>query len=57
MRSPVRSVSVAEPRRIDDEWWRQRSVSRLYFSLLLEDRRMVAVYEGLADRRWREQSY
>ena len=35
---------VLETWRIDDEWWRQRPVSRLYFNLLLKDGRTVSVY-------------
>ena len=49
--------AVLETWRIDDEWWRERSVSRLYFSLLLEDGRTVTVYRDLVSGRWWEQSY
>jgi len=49
--------SVLETWRIDDEWWRERAVSRLYFSLLLEDGRTVTVYQDLANGRWWKQDY
>jgi hypothetical protein len=49
--------SVLETWRIDDEWWRERAVSRLYFSLLLEDGRTVTVYRDLVGGRWARQSY
>ena len=49
--------SVLEIWRIDDEWWRERAVSRVYFSLLLEDGRTVTVYRDLVSGRWWEQSY
>ena len=39
--------AVLETWRIDDEWWRERPVSRLYFGLLLEDGRTVTVYRDL----------
>jgi hypothetical protein len=48
---------VLETWRIDDEWWRQRPVSRLYFSLLLEDGRTVTVYRDLMSGRWAKQAY
>ena len=48
---------VLETWRIDDEWWRQRPVSRAYFSLLLEDGRTVTVYRNLISGRWAMQSY
>jgi hypothetical protein len=49
-------AAVQERWRIDDEWWR-KEVSRLYFSLLLEDGRMVTVYYDLIVRRWHRQKY
>jgi len=36
-------AAVQDRWRIDDEWWRTRPVSRLYYSLLLEDGRTVTV--------------
>ena len=49
--------SVLETWRIDDEWWRERAVSRLYFSLLLEDGRTVMVFRELVSKRWARQDY
>ncbi len=49
--------AVLESWRIDEEWWRQRTVSRLYFSLLLEDGRTVTVYKDSASGRWAKQAY
>jgi hypothetical protein len=43
--------------RIDDEWWRTRPVSRLYYSLLLEDGRTVTVYRDLVSGRWFKHAY
>jgi hypothetical protein len=42
--------------RIDDEWWRKQ-VSRLYFSLLLEDGRTLTIYRDLVTGRWSQQNY
>ena len=49
--------AVLETWRIDDEWWRERAVSRLYFSLLLEDGRTVTVYCDLGNGSWFKQPY
>jgi len=49
--------AVLETWRIDDEWWRERPVSRLYFSLLLEDDRVMTVYQDLIRLRWASQVY
>ena len=49
--------SVLETWRIDDEWWRERPVSRLYFTLLLEDGQTVTLFRDLVSRRWAKQAY
>lgn len=46
---------VLETWRIDDEWWRQRPVSRVYYSLLPEDGRVVTVYRNLLMGSWFKQ--
>lgn len=49
--------SVLETWRIDDEWWRERPVSRVYRRVLLEDGRVVTVYRDLVSKRWFRQAY
>ena len=49
--------AMLETWRIDDEWWRERAVSRVYFSVLLEDGRTVTVYQDLISGRWARQAY
>ena len=49
--------AVLERWRIDDEWWRQRPVSRLYYRLALADGRVVTVYRDLVNGRWAKQAY
>jgi len=48
--------AVLERWRIDDEWWRERPVSRLYYRLALADGRVVTVYRDLVSGRWWRQS-
>lgn len=43
--------------RIDDEWWRDRSISRMYYSLCLEGGPMVTVFQDLEEKTWWEQRY
>jgi len=43
--------------RIDDEWWREKPVSRLYHSVLLDDGRTVTIFHDLVADRWYGQSY
>ena len=50
-------LQVQDTWRIDDEWWRERPVSRLYFSVALEDGRAVTVYRDLISGGWLSQSH
>jgi len=49
--------SIVETWRIDDEWWRDRPVSRMYWRVALEDGRVVDVYRDLISDRWWRQAY
>jgi len=49
--------AVLERWRIDDEWWRERPVSRLYYRLALADGRTCVVYRNLENSRWFKQAY
>jgi hypothetical protein len=48
----LRVAEVQDTWRIDDEWWRERPVSRAYYELALEDGRVVTVYSDLATAGW-----
>jgi len=50
-------AAVQDRWRIDDEWWRERPVSRVYFSVLLEDGRRLTIYRDLVAGRWSQQNY
>ena len=45
-------AEVTDTWRIDDEWWRERPVSRLYHRVALEDGTMVVVFRDLVDDTW-----
>jgi len=49
--------SVLEKWRIDDEWWREQPVSRVYWRLFLENGCAVDVYHDVARGRWYKQAY
>jgi hypothetical protein len=50
-------AGVQDRWRIDDEWWRERPISRLYFSLLLGDGRTHTLYRDLVSDGWYSQNY
>jgi Domain of unknown function (DUF6504) len=49
--------SIVETWRIDDEWWRDKPISRAYWRVVLEDGRVVDVYRDLASGNWWRQAY
>jgi len=53
----LRVLQVQDTWRIDDEWWRERPVSRLYFEAALEDGRVVTLYHDLLQESWWHQHF
>ena len=49
--------SIVETWRIDDEWWREKTVSRQYWRVVLEDGRVVDIYRDLITGKWWRQAY
>ena len=43
--------------RLDDEWWRARALSRMYYAVILGNGRRLTLYRDLIDGRWYHQSY
>lgn len=51
-------VTAVEDRwRIDDEWWRIKPVSRLYYNVLLASGQRMVIYKDLTDNGWYRQTY
>jgi hypothetical protein len=51
-----RAVACIQDRwRIDDEWWRDHPISRLYFTLHLDSDTLLTVYHDLIADAWFEQ--
>ncbi|MEX2527323.1 MAG: hypothetical protein WEA09_06755 [Gemmatimonadota bacterium] len=50
-RRKLQVEGVREEWRIDDEWWR-RPISRLYFTVILENGRLVTLYHDLVEGGW-----
>lgn len=48
-----RPVEVVQERwRVDEGWWWERPVSRMYWRLVLAGGRQITVYEDLAGKSW-----
>ncbi len=50
-----RVVRVQDRWRIDDEWWRERPIARLYYLVELEGETLLTLYHDLAAKAWFEQ--
>jgi hypothetical protein len=52
-----RTIAAIQDRwRIDDEWWREHPVSRMYYAVVLDDGSLLTMYQDLtAADRWFEQ--
>lgn len=50
-------LSVLDRWRIDDEWWREKPVARMYFEVLLTSGHRLVIYKDLASGRWYRQAY
>ena len=52
---PRAVVAVQDRWRIDDEWWREHAVSRMYYAVVLDDGAFVTLYHDLTTDAWFEQ--
>jgi hypothetical protein len=51
-----RSIAAIQDRwRIDDEWWREHPVSRVYYQVVLDDGTLLTMYQDLLADAWFEQ--
>jgi hypothetical protein len=53
--TPRRIAAIQDRWRIDDEWWRERAISRMYYALLLDDGTLLTIYHDLITDEWFEQ--
>lgn len=53
--SPRDVTCIQDCWRIDDEWWREQPISRLYFFILLEPDTLLTLYHDLISDSWFEQ--
>jgi hypothetical protein len=59
VRAPRRQavVNIEDRWRIDDEWWRQEPISRLYFEVTLASGQKQVIYKDLIKNCWYRQNY
>ena len=47
--------AVVDLWRIDDEWWRERPISRMYYECMVEQGLRVVVFHDLTNSEWYQQ--
>lgn len=59
VRMPRRQVitAVDDCWRIDDEWWRNEPVSRLYYAVRFASGQQLVIFQDLINGQWYKQSY
>ena len=51
-----RTIAAIQDRwRIDDEWWREHAIARMYYEVVLDDGTMLTMYHDLIRDEWFEQ--
>ena len=51
-----RTIDAVQDRwRIDDEWWREHAVSRMYYAVVLDDGTFLTLYHDQVHDAWFEQ--
>ena len=56
-KNEMKVAAVQARWRIDDEWWRETPISRLYYTLLMEDGRLITLFHDLVTGHWFQQRY
>lgn len=53
--TPRTIVAIQDRWRIDDEWWREHPISRMYYEVVLDDGSLLTMYQDLIADEWFEQ--
>jgi hypothetical protein len=51
-----RVVSIVDVCNVDEEWWRERPIIRMYYRVDLEGGRRVTVFRDMVDGSWYRQN-
>ncbi len=51
-----RTIAAIQDRwRIDDEWWREHPIARMYYDVVLDDGTLLTIFQDLRADEWFEQ--
>jgi hypothetical protein len=52
----LRVVSIEDLCNVDEEWWRERPIVRMYYRVNMEDGRQLTVFRDMLDGAWYRQN-
>jgi hypothetical protein len=47
-----RAVSIEDLCNVDEEWWRERPIVRMYYRVTLENETQITVFRDMVDGAW-----
>jgi hypothetical protein len=53
--TPRTIAAIQDCWRIDDEWWREHRVARMYYDVVLDDGTLLTIFQDLVADAWYEQ--
>ena len=51
----LKVVSIGDLCSLDEEWWRERPIVRMYYRVVTEDDRLITVFRDMLDGAWYRQ--
>jgi hypothetical protein len=51
----VKVAAIVDVCSLDEEWWRDRPIVRMYYRVILEDERPLTVFRDMLDGAWYQQ--
>jgi len=51
-RNPQMVIDLVKSWRVDEEWWREQPISRIYWQCVLANGQFLTIFNDLADGSW-----
>jgi hypothetical protein len=52
----LKVISIDDVCNVDEEWWRERPIVRMYYRVNMEDGRQITVFQDMLDGAWYRQN-
>ncbi|MEZ4521737.1 MAG: hypothetical protein R3A46_08885 [Thermomicrobiales bacterium] len=51
-RNPQMVIDLVKSWRVDEEWWREQPISRIYWQCVLDNGQFLTIFNDLSDGTW-----